>query len=103
MTQPPRSTESINRDHGSIRDIMHQIRDRLTVPDRATLALGLIGHLATLMNRRQMEKLLAQLHEEASKVQDVPPTRSSSVDERPDHPEHAREIDSAPQVPPTSF
>ena len=75
MTQAPRSTESISRDHETMRDIMHQIRDRLTVPDRATLALGLIGHLATLMNRRQMDKLLAQLQEEASKVQDVPPSR----------------------------
>ena len=73
MTQPSRTTESISRDNAAIRDIMHQIRDRLTVPDRATLALGLIGHLATLMNRSQMEKLLAELQEEAIKVQDVPP------------------------------
>ncbi len=82
MTQPPRSTESISRDHASIRDIMHQIRDRLTVPDRATLAVGLIGHLATLMNRRQMEKLMLQLKEEAEKVQDVPPNRTSSHEDR---------------------
>lgn len=75
MTQPPRTTESINRDNASIRDIMNQIKDRLTVPDRATLVLGLIGHLATLMNRRQLEKLFEQLHEEAAKVQDVPPSR----------------------------
>jgi hypothetical protein len=89
MTQAPRSTESINRDHASIRDIMHQIRDRLTVPDRATLALGLIGHLATLMNRRQMEKLLAQLQEEAMKVQDVPPSRSGAMHEAADvEPDH---------------
>jgi hypothetical protein len=82
MTQAPRSTESINRDHASIRDIMHQIRDRLTVPDRATLAVGLIGHLATLMNRRQMEKFMAQLKEEAEKVQDVPPNRAAGVEDR---------------------
>ena len=75
MTQDPRTTETINRDNAAIRDIMQQIRDRLTVPDRATLALGLIGHLATLMNRRQIEKLFDQLHEEADKVQDVPPMR----------------------------
>ena len=75
MTQPSRTTETANRDHAAIRDIMHQIRDRLTVPDRATLALGLIGHLATLMNRSQMEKLLAELNEEAVRVQDVPPKR----------------------------
>lgn len=75
MTQQPRTTESINRDNATIRDIMNQIRDRLTVPDRATLALGLIGHLATLMNSRQMSKLLQQLQEEATKVQDVPPSR----------------------------
>jgi hypothetical protein len=75
MTQQPRTTESINRDNATIRDIMNQIRDRLTVPDRATLALGLIGHLATLMNSRQISKLLQQLQEEAAKVQDVPPSR----------------------------
>jgi hypothetical protein len=75
MTQPPRTTESISRDHAALRDIMTQIRDRLTVPDRATLALALVGHLATLMNSRQIEKLLAQLAEEAHKVQDVPPAR----------------------------
>lgn len=77
MTQAPRTTETINRDHAAIRDIMHQIKGRLTVPDRATLALGLIGHLATMMNRRQMQKLLDELIEEAVKVQDVPPKRES--------------------------
>lgn len=75
MTQPPRTTETINRDNATIRDLMNQIRDRLTVPDRATLAVGLIGHLATLMNRRQLEKLLEELQEQAEKVQDVPPLR----------------------------
>ena len=75
MTQEPRTTESISRDNAAIRDIMNQIRDKLTVPDRATLALGLIGHLATMMNRRQMDKLFGQLHEQAEKVQDVPPAR----------------------------
>ena len=75
MTQPPRTTETINRDNAAIRDLMNQIRDRLTVPDRATLALGLIGHLATLMNRRQLDKLFEELREQAEKVQDVPPLR----------------------------
>jgi hypothetical protein len=75
MTQPSRTTETQNPDYGAIRDIMHQVRDRLTVPDRATLAVGLIGHLATLMNRSQMDRLLAQLGEEALRVQDVPPLR----------------------------
>ncbi len=75
MTQPSRTTESINPDYEGIREIMHQLRDRLTVPDRARLALGLIGHLATLMNRHQMDRLLAQLQEEAERVQDVPPAR----------------------------
>jgi hypothetical protein len=75
MTQPPRTTETINRDHASIRDILTQARERLTVPDRATLAVGLIGHLATLMNRRQLEKLFEELHDEAARVQDVPPSR----------------------------
>ncbi|MGH7444963.1 MAG: hypothetical protein ACREKM_08810 [Longimicrobiales bacterium] len=82
MTQPARTTESASRDNAAIRDIMVQIQDRLTVPDRATLALGLIGHLATLMNGRQIEKLLSQLAEQASKVQDVPPARRQERDER---------------------
>lgn len=75
MTQPPRTTETISRDYAAIRDLMKQIRDRLTVPDRATLAVGLIGHLATVMNSRQMKKLFDELREEAEKVQDVPPLR----------------------------
>jgi hypothetical protein len=75
MTQPSRTTETMNKNYAAIRDIMHQITGGLTVPDRATLALGLIGHLATLMNRSQMDKLLAELREEATKVQDVPPKR----------------------------
>jgi hypothetical protein len=81
MTQQPRTTESINRDNATIRDIMNQIRDRLTVPDRATLALGLIGHLATMMNSRQISKLMEQLQEEAAKVQDVPPSRQKGRDQ----------------------
>lgn len=75
MTQPPRTTETINRDNATIRDIMAQIRDRLTVPDRATLAVGLIGHLATMMNRRQMDKLMNELQDQVDSVQDVPPMR----------------------------
>lgn len=75
MTGTTRTTESINRDHETIRDIMHQIRSRLTVPDRATLAVGLVGHLATLMNGRQIEKLVDQLREEVERVRDVPPAR----------------------------
>ena len=80
MTQPPRTTETMNRDNATIRDILTQVRERLSVPDRATLALGLIGHLATMMNRRQMEKLLGELQEEAAKVQDVPPARQRSTE-----------------------
>lgn len=79
MTQPPRTTESISRDNAAIRDIMLQIRE-LTVPDRATLALGLVGHLATMMNRNQMAKLMAELQEEAERVQDVPPSRQRDDD-----------------------
>ena len=75
MTQASRTTESAHRDHATIRDIMHQITDRLTVPDRAVLAVGLVGHLATMMNHSQMEKLVAELAEEAARVQDVPPKR----------------------------
>ncbi|MEX2284352.1 MAG: hypothetical protein WEE89_17825 [Gemmatimonadota bacterium] len=81
MTQQPRTTESISRDNATIREIMNQIRDRLTVPDRATLALGLIGHLATMMNSRQISKLMEQLQEEAAKVQDVPPSRQKGRDQ----------------------
>jgi hypothetical protein len=78
MTQEARTTESDNRDNAAIRDVMHKVKE-LTVPDRATLALGIIGNLATLMNGRQMEKLLTQLAEEASKVQDVPPSRQGGA------------------------
>ena len=59
---------------------MHTVRDRLTVPDRATLAVGLIGHLAKLMNRHQMRRLLSQLQEEAERVQDTPPARRLHLD-----------------------
>ena len=79
MTQPSRTTESISRDHSGLRDIMHQIK-ALTVPDRATLAVGLLGHLATMMNKSQMDKLMTQLVEEVSRVQDVPPSRRLEQD-----------------------
>ena len=79
MTQGSRTTESETRDNAAIREIMHSIRDRLTVPDRATLCLGLVGHLATLMNSRQMEKFMGQLVEEAARVQDVPPARQAGI------------------------
>lgn len=75
MTQGSRTTESRNHDYEAIRDIMNQIRDRLTMPDRATLAVGLVGHLATMMNRHQAEKLIGELVEEMERVQDVPPNR----------------------------
>lgn len=78
MTQPSRTTESISRDYDGIRAIMHQIKT-LTVPDRATLALGLLGHLATMMNKAQMDKLMAQLTEEVARVQDVPPSRKNDL------------------------
>lgn len=78
MTQGSRTTESENHDYEAIRDIMNQIQDRLTVPDRATLAVGLVGHLATLMNRHQGAKLMDQLTEEMDRVQDVPPARQAA-------------------------
>ena len=78
MTQPSRTTESNSRDNAAIREIMHQITGNLTVPDRATLAVGIIGHLATMMNRSQMTLLLNELQQEAEKVQDVPPKRQTS-------------------------
>ena len=76
MTQGSRTTESNNHDYAAIRDIMNQIKERLTMPDRSTLAVGLIGHLATMMNRHQGEKLIAELKEEMERVQDVPPRRA---------------------------
>ena len=79
MTQTSRTTETINPDFEAIREIMHQIQDRLTVPDRAKLAIGLIGHLATLMNGHQLERLMAQLREEAARVQDRPPARAHTA------------------------
>lgn len=77
MTQPSRTTENMYPDYGAIRHIMHQIRDDLVVADRARLAIGLVAHLATLMNRHQMSRLLSQLIEEAERVQDVPPLRGT--------------------------
>jgi hypothetical protein len=82
MTSESRTTETENIDYDTMRDLMNQIRVRLTVPDRARLAIGVVGHLATLMNRHQVEKLMAQLSEEAERVQDVPPTRRREFDER---------------------
>lgn len=81
MTQQSRTTESINKDYAAIRDIMHRIKE-LTIPDRATVALGVVGHLATMMNRSQMAKLMSQLQEEAERVQDVPPSRARDQEER---------------------
>lgn len=75
MTQESRTTETAGPNYAAMRDIMVQIRDRLTVPERATLAVGLIGHLATFMNGHQMDRLLEQLREEAERVRDVPPRR----------------------------
>lgn len=82
MTSDSRTTESGVTDYDALRDIMTQIRERLTMPDRAKLAVGLVGHMATMMNRHQMAKLLAQLNEEAERVQDVPPSRQRDFDER---------------------
>ena len=75
MTQGSRTTESQSHDYEAIRDIMNQIKNRLSMPDRATLAVGLVGHLATMMNGHQAAKLIAQLTEEMERVQDVPPNR----------------------------
>ena len=88
MTQPSRTTETINRDNAAIRDIMLRIK-QLTVPDRATLAVGLLGHLATMMNRGQMAKLMGELQEEVTKVQDVPPARQRDNEARSDAAERA--------------
>ena len=81
MTQPSRTTETINRDNAAIREIMLKVKE-LTVPDRATLAVGIIGNLATMMNRSQMSKLLSELEEEAVRVQDVPPARQRDHEAR---------------------
>ncbi|HWV56756.1 MAG TPA: hypothetical protein VNZ57_04730 [Longimicrobiales bacterium] len=82
MTQESRTTETMNPNYGAMRDIMVQIRDRLTVPERATLAVGLVGHLATLMNGKQMERLLDQLREESERVRDVPASRRREKEDR---------------------
>lgn len=82
MTQGSRTTESQTTDYAALRDIMTQIRERLTMPDRSKLAVGLVGHLATMMNRHQMEKLMDQLREEAERVQDVPPSRQRDMERR---------------------
>jgi hypothetical protein len=73
MTHWSRTTESQNPDYARIREIMHAIRDDLAVPDRARLAVGLVGHLASYMNRHQISRLLEELYEEADRVQDSPP------------------------------
>ena len=82
MTRESRTTETENIDYDTLRDLMHQIQDRLDVPNRARLAVGIIGHLATLMNGHQMQKFMAELNEEAERVQDVPPTRRREFEER---------------------
>lgn len=98
MTQPSRTTETINRDNAAIRDIMHRVRE-LTVPDRATLALGLVGHLATLMNGSQMSKLMGELQEEARRVQDVPPSRQRDEDRAGSAADSAPETSAASRLP----
>lgn len=60
-------------DHEAIRAVMHRIRSELSVADRARLAVGLVGHLATRMSRRQMALLLDHLREEVRRVHDAPP------------------------------
>lgn len=82
MTSDSRTTETESIDYATIRDLMHQIQDRLDVPNRARLAIGIVGHLATLMNSHQMTKFMTELNEEAERVQDVPPTRRREFDER---------------------
>jgi hypothetical protein len=74
MTERSRTTEPVDRDNETIRGLMADIRE-LPVPDRASLALGLVGELAAMMDRDQMEGLLDELWEEAGRVQDVPPSR----------------------------
>ena len=82
MTSESRTTETENIDYATIRDLMHQVQDRLDVPNRARLAVGIVGHLATLMNSHQMAKFMTELNEEAERVQDVPPTRRREFEER---------------------
>jgi hypothetical protein len=73
MTERSR-TEPVDRDNETIRGLMADIRE-LPVPDRASLALGLVGDLAAMMDRDQMAGLLDDLWQEAGRVQDVPPSR----------------------------
>jgi hypothetical protein len=74
MTERSRTTEPVGRDNEAIRGLMAEIRE-LPVPDRASLALGLVGDLATMMDRDQITGLLDDLWEEAGRMQDVPPSR----------------------------
>lgn len=73
MTQPAWMMEPVGPDHEAIREIMRRARRELSVPDRARLAIGLVGHLATRMGPQQMARLLDQMREEVRRVQDVPP------------------------------
>lgn len=82
MTSDSRTTETENIDYATMRDLMHQIQDRLDVPNRARLAVGIVGHLATVMNRHQIDKLMGELLEEAERVQDVPPARQREFEDR---------------------
>ncbi|HUF50336.1 MAG TPA: hypothetical protein VMN60_05850 [Longimicrobiales bacterium] len=67
----------------AIRDIMHSIRE-LPVPDRATVAVELMGHLSTVLTRSQLTKLMADVREETERVQAEPPARERAVADRPD-------------------
>ena len=98
MTQGSRTTESRNHDYEAIRDIMNQIKDRLSMPDRATLAVGLVGHLATMMNGHQAQKLIAELAEEMERVQDVPPNRKlSDARKRAERPGRSEQLGGGPE------
>ena len=100
MTQGSRTTESRNHDYEAIRDIMNQIKDRLSMPDRATLAVGLVGHLATMMNGHQAQKLIAELAEEMERVQDVPPNRKlSDARKQSERPGRSEQLGGGPEGP----
>jgi hypothetical protein len=66
MTSSNERDDSRGRDRSGVRELMSEIRERLPVSDRAELAVDLVGHLAAVMDRRAVARLMAELHDEAS-------------------------------------
>jgi hypothetical protein len=70
---------------------MRRARD-LDVADRTTLAVGLVEHLAGVLDRDRMSRLMRELEREAARVRDVPADHARderATRARPDGREHA--------------